>query len=241
MKLNNIYTTFNGEVNPQGIGSLCIFVRLQGCHLRCYKKTLGILCDTPEGLKKPADRDKISYIFAQIEQVSKDTGLKLITLTGGDPLWNKEEELIELLTLLSDSGYTVNVETSGTISWMPYRHIKNVNWILDYKCKSAGVHQKTNLLHYTKLLESLTDQDFIKFVIYDEMDYEEFKGFATVHYLTVCQARLAVGAYWGGKLDTFELFEKLKADKLLGKVCMNMQTHKMAVSSDYNIKIPTDI
>jgi len=242
MKLNSIYTTFNGEVNAQGIGSPVIFVRLQGCHLRCYKKTMGILCDTPEGLKKPTQRDEINSIFAEIEQVSKTTGLKLITLTGGDPLWNKEEELIELFTLLSKGGYTTNVETSGTISWLPYRHIPRVHWVLDYKCKSTGVSPKLNLLAFRDNLLELDKNDFIKFVIYDGADYEEFLSFFKFKELvTNCQANIAVGAFWGGKLDTFELFEMLKKDGLLSKITINMQTHKMAVSSDYNKFIPTDI
>ena len=40
MKLNNIYTTFQGEVNAFGIGMPVIFIRLQGCHLRCYKRII---------------------------------------------------------------------------------------------------------------------------------------------------------------------------------------------------------
>ena len=241
MKLNTIYTTFNGEVNIKGIGSLCIFVRLQGCHLRCYLKTLGVLCDTPEGLQKSRETDEISYIFAEVEKVSKATGLKLITLTGGDPLWNKESEVLELLTLLSDNGYTVSVETSGTLSWKPYRHIKNVHWVLDYKGESTGVKLKKNLLLDTSHLELLDENDFIKFVLYDMKDYNEFHFMVNQAYKLGVKATIAVGAYWGGKLEPLQIFDLLKGDGLLDKVTMNFQVHKMAVSSRYDIEIPKEI
>lgn len=241
MKLNTIYSTFNGEVNFKGIGSNCIFLRLQGCHLRCYKKTLGILCDTPEGLKKSTERDEISLIFAGVEKVSKDTGLKLITLTGGDPLWNKESELIELLTLLSDNGYIVNVETSGTLSWLPYIHIKNVHWIIDYKGKSTGVQKTKNLLLDANFIRSLGEKDFIKFVIYDLEDFNDFLDYMTFYEKSGGKTNVSVGAFWGGKLDTLEIFNLLKENKQLAKVSVNMQTHKMAVSSDYNKSIPLEI
>ena len=91
MFLNTIYTTFQGEVNPFGIGFPVIFLRLQGCHLRCYKKTLGVLCDTPEGLDKPIAETKISYIFAEIEKVSE----KYVFL-------NKKNEFFSVLRLLCE-------------------------------------------------------------------------------------------------------------------------------------------
>lgn len=241
MKLNSIYTTFNGEVNPQGIGSPCIFVRLQGCHLRCYLKTMGILCDTPEGLERSKERDNPSYIFSEIEKVAEKSGLKLITLTGGDPLWNKKGDLILLLSLLSENGYTVNVETSGTISWLPYQHLKNINWILDYKCSSTGVDKKLNLLDYPEHLSSLVETDYIKFVVKDQQDYSEFLQFLPLYDLQNCKAKIAVGPFWGGELNPIEIFKMLERDGLLAKTIINMQTHKMAVSSDYSKTIPTDI
>lgn len=240
MKLNNIYVTFNGEVNKDGIGSPCIFLRLQGCHLRCYLKTIGVLCDTPEGLKKPDEGDNIFDIFAEVEQVSKNTGLKLVTLTGGDPLWNKEQEVRELLNLLSVNGFTVNVETSGTISWLPYRHIKNVHWIIDYKGKSAGVKQQNLSLDFNHF-KSLDKNDFIKFVIYDREDFEECKTAVGLLKGLGVSTNIAVGTYWGGKIEPLELFNLLKENNMLPYVTMNFQVHKMAVSSNYKTEIPTDI
>lgn len=241
MKLNTVYTTFNGEVNSQGIGSMCIFLRLQGCHLRCYLKTLGVLCDTPEGLKKPTERDDIFSIFAEVEKVSRTTGLKLVTLTGGDPLWNKGEDVRALLNLLVNNGYIVNVETSGTLSWLPYRDIKNVHWVVDFKGKSTGVKIKKNLLLDVNHVKSLDENDYIKFVIYDLEDFDDFLVVMEEYSKIDLRCNIAVGAYWGGKIEPLKLFDMLKAHELLSKVTMNFQVHKMAVSSRYDIKIPEEI
>lgn len=241
MKLNNIYTTFNGEVNNKGIGSPVIFLRLQGCHLRCYLKTLGVLCDTPEGLKKPEEMDNIRGIYEEVKSLSDGTGIKLITLTGGDPLYNKQEELEELFDLLIYEGkFEINVETSGTLSWLPYAYYPKLHWVIDYKGKSAGVKLK-NLVLDREHLGTLDKDDYIKFVIYDDADFEECVESVEFIRGTGSKVNIAVGCYWGGKIEPLELFEKLKERKMLNKVTMNFQVHKMAVSSVYNKEIPKDI
>tara|TARA_Y100000034_G_scaffold29728_1_gene36131 strand:+ start:11767 stop:12492 length:726 start_codon:yes stop_codon:yes gene_type:complete len=240
MKLNNIYTTFQGEVNAFGIGMPVIFIRLQGCHLRCYKRTLGSLCDTPEALSKPLTKTKINDIFVEVERVRAETGIQYITLTGGDPLWNNKTELIELFHGLTQRNFAVSVETSGTISWLPYNNIHpDIYWVLDYKLKSSGVKNADKLFLDKKHLDSLGRDDIIKFVVYDDSDFNEFLQVVD-DLMTSTDAKISVGAYWGGKLSTFELFNKLKENSLLGCVTINMQTHKMAVSSNYNTKIPKD-
>jgi organic radical activating enzyme len=239
MKVNAIYSTFSGEVNPFGIGAPTIFLRLQGCPIRCYARTLGVLCDTPEALKKSKDSTDMDKIFKQLEDERSDTGINFITLSGGDPLWNDEETLKELFIGMLDRGFRVTVETSGTISWLPYM-FEGVYMILDYKLKSAGISNGTDLFFDLEHLRALRKEDYIKFVVHDLEDYTQFK-FATEHLLDNTDAKIAVGSYWGGDLDTFALFELLKNDAMLGKVTLNMQAHKMAISSNYDKEIPQKI
>lgn len=238
MYVNAIYPTFQGEANPFGIGSPSIFLRLQGCHLRCYKKTMGILCDTPEALEKSSQKQNILSIFERVKVVVDNTNIKVVTLTGGDPLWNNRKELSELFTLLTDYGISVVVETSGTISWLPFREIsKNIYWVLDYKLKSAGVDNATKLFKSEEHLRSLTSKDFIKFVVYDKEDLVETIQ-SIESFKDTTKATIVVGAYWGGKLSTFEIFKLLNNYGLLGRVSINMQTHKMAVSINTETEIP---
>lgn len=240
MLKNAIYATFQGEVNHKGIGHPSIFLRLQGCHLRCYKKTLGTLCDTPEALKKPINKHTVSEIVAEVRELSSNTGIKLVTLTGGDPLWNNSDDVRNLLEILTDCGFEVSIETSGTLSWLPYMDIKGVFFVLDYKLKSAGVKKAGELFMDKRHLDALRSEDFIKMVVYDTDDLEEAEGLIN-SLATTTKATLSLGAYWGGKLTTFEIFDYLKTKNLLGKATINMQTHKMALSSNYNTKIPEHV
>lgn len=242
LKLAEIYVTFQGEVNVEGIGAPAIFVRLAGCHLRCYKKTLGTLCDTPHFLEKKSGEDVFAFdIIERAKLLRADTGVNLITLTGGDPLWNDEGDVYTLLQGLVRQRFIVSVETSGIDhSIAPYRSLANVHWVVDYKLKSAGIPKgdTRNVLLMTDAA-ILTKEDFIKFVVYDEEDYLEMsKAVNVLWFEKGTKARIAVGPYWGGKISPFELFNKMKDDSLLAYTTMNFQVHKMAISSDY--AIPTE-
>ena len=240
MKLNTAYITFNGEVNAYGIGSPAIFLRLQGCHLRCYKKTFGVLCDTPESLKNPKEADNISDIAEAVYSIYKKTNVSLVTLTGGDPLNNHPSEVISLLKHLTDLGFRVSVETSGTIDWTRYLNISPlVTWVIDYKLKSAGIKDAARQFTSGNLIQ-LCSKDYIKFVIYDNTDLEEAIR-AVKRMSDKTEAILSVGAYWGGKLEPFEIFKGFQDAELLDAVTMNFQVHKMALASVYTKEFPKEI
>lgn len=233
MLINSIYLTFQGEQNPFGIGAPVVFVRTQGCHIRCYMKTLGVLCDTPEALEREGGKEMDTIeILDEVERVGK--GVKLICLSGGDPLWRKSEQVRTFFKLAYKFGYKVCVETSGTLDWTTYEDFPDVYWVLDYKLKSAGV--RGNLVD--SFYSLLGKRDFIKFVIYDEVDYKEFK--AAMALMRDCKAKIAVGVYWNGPMKTFDLFNKLVEDNLVSKVVLNFQAHKV-LYPDYDNKKPTQI
>ena len=241
MKLNAIYTTFNGEVNSHGIGSVCIFVRLQGCHLRCYKRTKDTLCDTPEGLALPKEKQPHTIITEQLFEMAERTGIKLVTLTGGDPLWNRRSDLTLMLREWSKAGFTVNIETSGTLDWGFLADIPNIHIIADYKTTSTGEENK-NLLLQDRYLKKLTEKDFIKFVIDKEFELLELGDFLEQYDATECKAKIAVGCYWGGDFNPVTLLGAITKRGWAGRIhFINMQTHKMAVSSKYDVKIPKEI
>lgn len=232
MVINTIYSTYQGEVNIFGIGHPVIFIRKQGCHLRCYVKTLGILCDTPEALATDGTQEStemtVREIVAKVDEISvRDGGIKLICFSGGDPLYGDTEENLNLLWALGAKGYHVSIETSGTLSIAPYRSYTWVSFVIDYKSKSAGLKSKFN----SQEIHLLDKTSFIKFVLYDEEDYTEF--FAVVTTLQkLTPAKIAVGCYWGGKLSYEKLVQNLKEDMLFGSVVINMQAHKMITLYD---------
>lgn len=236
--VNAIYPTYQGEQNIHGIGAPVIFIRLQGCHLRCYLKSIGTLCDTPEGLEREGGKKmSLTELMEEVYTMSVRTGIKLICLSGGDPLWRKPEDVEMLLLALTNSGLEVSVETSGTLSIEPYVHVRKVYWVLDLKLKSAAITQG----FVFKDLPLLTSKDIIKLVVYDDADYAE--AVSIIHYLIAenVNAKIAIGLYWGGKMRSDTLIQNLLRDNLLGKVIINMQSHKLLTHADNTDVSKTEI
>lgn len=234
LRVNTIYPAFMGEVNKHGIGAPCTFVRLAGCNLRCYLKTKGILCDTPEALTFKSGKEmSVSEIVNEV----RDFGNKIVCLTGGEPLMQDVEEL---LTELSNRGFHVVIETNGSRRIEPYRHIRNVSFVVDVKSESSGESEQMREENYSLLDEN----DFLKFVIDTEEDYREFCSWMVAHDYLKC--KVAIGAFWGSEMS-YEGLIKRTTSSFVRPIYLNMQTHKMACLYDLHknevkdIFIPKDL
>ena len=225
LNVQTIYPAFMGEVNKFGIGAPCVFVRLSKCPLRCYLKTKGILCDTPEALEGKSGHPMDEWDI--LESVDS-YGYNLICLTGGEPLLQDVSEFLRIATL---KGYHVAIETSGCVDILPYRHFRNVSFIVDYKLPSTGENLRMKYNNY----HLLNEDDFVKVVVDDEADLENLKTFAS-SYLQYSKTNLAVGVFWGSAITYQALMQYMHTDEVLSslgiKVYLNMQTHKMAVLYD---------
>lgn len=218
--VNTIYPAFMGEVNKFGIGVPCTFVRLQGCNIRCYKKTLGVMCDTPEALEgKGGKIMSPSEIADEVFRLNN----KVVCLTGGEPLL---QDVTELICKLTDKGFFIVIETNGTRPISPYRCYRNVSFVIDYKSASTGVPSNEMV---RENITQMTEDDYLKFVLYDEIDYTEFRDW---HYSCsdFCKGNIAVGLFWGSTIGYEELMRNLVTDRI--KVHLNMQVHKMAIMYD---------
>ncbi|MDD1676300.1 MAG: radical SAM protein [Methanomicrobiales archaeon] len=148
MKVIEIFKSLQGEGREQG--KICTFIRLAGCNLRCA------WCDTSyawEGGTELRDRE----ILAAVER----EGSRLICITGGEPLL-QAEEVARLAQTLHVRGYSVGIETNGTIDFrsiQPYAAV-----CMDVKCPSSG--ETSNL----ELLSCITEKDDVKFVVKDNRD-----------------------------------------------------------------------
>ncbi|BBO16828.1 7-carboxy-7-deazaguanine synthase [Candidatus Brocadia pituitae] len=93
---------------------------------------------------------------------------KLVCITGGEPLSEKDTPL--LTKELLDRNYTVLVETNGSydIRAIPQRAIK----IMDIKCPDSNM---SHLMHWENI-KHLTKSDEVKFVLHSRSDYEWAKG-----------------------------------------------------------------
>lgn len=235
MKVETIYPAFMGEVNKWGIGARCVFVRLSGCNLRCYKKTMGVLCDTPEALEMGSFKEELTV--QQIVERVKATGIDLVCLTGGEPLLQKPMPLI--LELIQNN-IRVAIETNGSVNIHSYTGHQNISIIVDYKSQSSGEGASFDVKNFA----ALTKNDFLKFVLYDDADYEEM---LTVLTNVPKEVNVGVGLFWGSKISYQWLMARLLSDKL--DVMLNMQAHKMCVLYDgvkdttlfEGIKIPQEL
>ena len=102
--VHEVFTTIQGEGPLVGIRS--VFVRLGGCNLACE------WCDT---VFEGSDwRPSVSELIAKVDELSDPWGPEgtLVVLTGGEPL---RQEVGPAITALIESGYTVQIETSGSV------------------------------------------------------------------------------------------------------------------------------
>ena len=102
--ISEIFHSLQGE--GLRAGERCVFIRLQGCSLRCS------WCDTAYAL----DHNKGGFDMVGEEIVSKieEFNCNFIEFTGGEPL--EQVNIYPLMTLLCAKGYTVAIETGGHIN-----------------------------------------------------------------------------------------------------------------------------
>ncbi|GAB4289293.1 MAG: hypothetical protein Kow0098_07180 [Ignavibacteriaceae bacterium] len=140
---------------------------------------------------------------------------KLVEITGGEPLVQREE-CLQLMKELCDMGYEVMIETGGSL---PVNGIdQRVMIIMDLKCPSSGMMKK-NLYEN---LNYLKEKDEIKFVIGDIDDYRWAKDIISHYDLTENHSALFSVVF--GKLEPIELVNWILQDKL--NVRFQLQTHK---------------
>jgi 7-carboxy-7-deazaguanine synthase len=151
VRITEIFYSIQGESTQAGLP--CVFVRLTGCNLRC------VWCDTPYAFHGGREMT-IDEIVAEVGAHPS----RRVEITGGEPLL--QEAVHPLMGRLADSGYTVLLETGGSLdlSGVDARVIK----IMDLKCPGSGESEKNrweNLGH-------LSPQDQVKFVVADRADFE---------------------------------------------------------------------
>ena len=202
LKVNEIYYSIQGESSYTGLP--CIFIRLTYCNLRCT------YCDS-EYTFHDGNNMSINDILETIKQYS----CKLVEVTGGEPLVQKE--CITLLKKLVDLDYEVLLETSGslTIKDVP----KQVINIIDFKCPSSGMKKKN---HWDNI-NYLKPNDEVKFIIEDREDYEWAKIKIKQYNLNKKSKILMSPSY--NKIEEKEIAEWILRDNL--NVKFQIQLHKI--------------
>lgn len=150
LSVNETFVSIQGEGGL--IGAPALFIRLDGCPLRCS------WCDTPYALAgdsgKPMDVQSLARLARHHRHV---------IITGGEPLAQDIKPLVEAL-----QASHVTVETSGTI----FTDLPGVSlFSISPKVGSSGYRPKPAVLR--KYCKSAAGRMQLKFVIADERDQAE--------------------------------------------------------------------
>ncbi len=187
------------SINGEGLrsGELAVFIRFANCNLRCS------YCDTKYSFINPIYTEES---IDEIVEYVKSTGVKNVTLTGGEPLI--QNEIKELMIELSNIGNRIEIETNGSINIAPYLNIPNVTFTLDYKLKGSGMEMYMDLTNY----DLLRKNDVIKFVVSDYDDLEKTKEIIKKYDL-INKANCLISPVWG-RIEFEEIVNFLKDNKL---------------------------
>lgn len=149
-KVVEIFESINGEGTRAG--QPAVFVRFQGCNLSCS------YCDT--AWANTVDAEFTWMTEMEIYDRIKRTGIKNVTLTGGEPLLREGiGSLLEILT--ADEGLSVEIETNGSVFLKDFAKLKKRPiFTMDYKLPGSGMENKMCVDNFSLL----APQDTVKFV-----------------------------------------------------------------------------
>jgi len=202
------------SVNGEGplSGQLVVFIRFAGCNLNCS------YCDTTWANKEDVHYDLMTC--DDIYKYIKSTGIRNVTLTGGEPLL--QEGIIDLLEILSnDSSLHVEIETNGSVSLDKFLSIGNPpSFTMDYKVPSSNMENKMDLNNY----KCLSYKDTVKFVVGNMEDLQKSK-FIIDKYDLSNKTNVYISPVFG-QINLEDIVDYMKDNKMNG-VNLQMQLHKI--------------
>ena len=202
------------SINGEGLrcGHLTTFVRFKGCNLRCK------YCDSAYSY----DETETSQLMTEQEIVDycKNNGAKMITLAGGEPLYR--DGMVELVERLAKEGFSVEIETNGSIDISRLSKIEtNRPWLtLDYKTSASGMESRNRTANY----QYLTKQDSLKFVVGSKKDLDKMVEVVN-EYGLLGKTNILISPVYGD-IEPLEIVEYMKERKLNGYK-MQIQMHKV--------------
>jgi 7-carboxy-7-deazaguanine synthase len=150
LRVAEIFSSLQGETQYAGLP--CVFVRLAGCPHAC------VYCDTPRAWSGGALLSEEEII----ERVRSLGGIRLVEVTGGEPLHQEDTPL--LLQRLCGAGFSVLLETSGhePLTLVP----SFVSVLMDVKTPDSGAAGLCE-----ENLQRLKHGDALKFVLCGPADF----------------------------------------------------------------------
>ena len=207
-KVVEIFESINGE--GMRAGELAVFVRMKGCNLSCN------YCDTMWA--NEADCEFEEMTADQIVERVKKSGIKNVTLTGGEPLLQKDAD--KLLKLFSDEkDIRVEIETNGSVNLSQFLKYENTSFTMDYKLPESDMEKYMDLENF----KILRKKDTLKFVASSVNDLKKAKDLIEKYDL-IGRVNIIFSPVFG-KIELTDIVDFLKDNKL-NDVRMQLQMHK---------------
>lgn len=207
------------SINGEGrlAGQLAVFIRFQGCNLECS------YCDTMW-----ANQPDTKYEVMTAQEIYgyiKNSGVKNVTLTGGEPLLQSGiEELLRLLK--SDESLRTEIETNGAVDLKPFCTSElRPSFTMDYKLPSSGMEDNMILSNFNLLQKS----DCVKFVSGSAEDLNKAKQIIKEYNLTQ-KCGVYISAVFG-KIEPAQIVEFM-TDNNMNDVNLQLQMHKFIWDPD---------
>jgi 7-carboxy-7-deazaguanine synthase len=209
------FTSINGE-GPLA-GQLAVFIRFKGCNLSCS------YCDTTWA--NEPDAPATAMTAHQIYEMILETGIRNVTLTGGEPLDRPGmKPLLEILC--SDPSLKIEIETNGSIDLAPYTSIcHRPAFTMDYKLACSGMEQAM----LTDNFDLLDSKDTVKFVVGSLEDCERALHIIR-HYQLTGRCHLFLSPVFGS-IEPAQIVEFMKENRM-NDVHLQIQMHKVIWAPD---------
>ncbi len=203
LRVTEIFRSIQGESTHAG--RPCTFVRLTGCPMRC------VWCDS-EYTFTGGEHFNLDDVMREVHSL----GCKLVEVTGGEPLAQKEA--FALIKRLCDEDFEVLVETGNYVSTEGLDPRAKV--ILDVKCPASGEEPRN---HWPNLDRLRADSDEVKFVVAGEADWLYAQRIIKEQDLERRARAILISPVWG-QIDLQQLANWIAASGL--NVRMQLQLHK---------------
>ncbi len=208
------FVSINGE--GQRAGELAVFIRFRGCNLACS------YCDTRWANTDDAETELMTA--EEIASYASATGVRNVTLTGGEPLL--QPGLGTLTDLLISSGHNVEIETNGSISVAELASAGHrPSFTLDYKLPGSGMENHMLTDNYA----FLTENDTVKFVSGSISDLKRAAEIIKEHDL-ISRCRVFISPVFG-KIKPADIVGFMAAEHLNG-ARLQLQLHKFIWDPD---------
>ena len=210
MKVVEKFVSINGEGTRAG--ELAVFIRFKGCNLHCS------YCDTKWANEAGCPYEEMTP--GEICEFVKSIGITNVTLTGGEPLLQKD--MGDLVRLLIENGNRVEIETNGSVDLRPFAEdiLRRPVFTMDYKLPSSGCEGSMIRENFGLL----SGPDTVKFVTGSEEDLERAAEIMEKYdLLTKCHVYFSPVF---GKIEPARIVDFMIRNKMNG-ARLQIQMHKV--------------